>query len=161
MKLIKILCLLSFLLFSCKNNQEVKSSPKNEAYLDVKIDDTLTLNQIKKIKIRFAHPNFDDVKTNEEDLKIVSGCVIFSTEDKLTLSKKEFDIKCDSIYHPSVGVNDTVSFKFNYKPTKLGKNYLLLKLKEKNYLNPHKDSIRMVDYDFFVEKEFFVTEDVL
>ena len=146
---------------SKKNNTDIKenkSLSKNEAYLNIKIDDTLVLNEIKEIQIKFAHSIDKITDVNPEDLKIVSGCVVFSTKEGLADIVNEFDIKCDSIFSPSIGINDTVLFKFNYKPSKPGRSFILLKLSEKNYLNPHKDSIRMVDFEYVFKKDFFVLE---
>lgn len=156
MKLKLILVLLS--LISCR--QDLKKSNLNKdsnkilAFFDASLKDTLELSKSAKVELKFNHVLKSNKKNNEYTL--VDCCIVFTTKNKLEKYKSRFKSFCDTIYMPKVKVNDTAKFSLNYKPTVRGENIFLIKITEKTFLEPHKDSIRQIVNDYFFEKEFFV-----
>ncbi|OEJ99366.1 hypothetical protein A8C32_09400 [Flavivirga aquatica] len=157
-------CLLFIALASCnlvekkdsKSYIDNKETSSDNAFVEITLSDTLKLNKKQKIEIAFFHPFNDSINFTDEDFKVIDACLIFSPKKKLLEMRRDFDKKCDSVLPPSSKINDTILFSFYYTPTILGNNSILIKMKEKNYLKPHKDSTRVIAFNYFLEKDFFV-----
>ncbi len=157
-KMRTILILILTLFISCnKSSKKVNlDSDKISAFFKVSLDDTLEISKSSPIELKFNHFLNPNLSQNTNEYTLVDCCLVFTTKDRLKKYKNDFESFCDTIYMPKIKVNDTAKVSFNFKPTIKGENIFLVKITEKTFLEPHKDSIRQIVNDYFFEKDFFV-----
>tara|TARA_R110002096_G_scaffold435370_1_gene660503 strand:+ start:66 stop:545 length:480 start_codon:yes stop_codon:yes gene_type:complete len=148
--------LLITLFFGCKKPKE--TLPKNKqvkGYFEATFD-TIEFNKKQKLSFKFmSDMGFSKYEYNDNSFKLLDGCLILTSKDKLENSKENFDSMCDSIFSVSTKIKDTFNLDFKLKPTKKGENFYLIKFMEIIYLRTN-DSIREINNTFFFDGKYYV-----
>lgn len=162
----RLLILISALFVVTSCGKKIKNEEKEQQTQERSVQfyyecsfDTIKLNETNALSIKLISSKDHSIYDTENfGFKLLDGCIVFTTLDRVEELKPAFDAKCDSIFSETTKLMDTFFLNFDLIPDKVGKSKFLLNLKEIVYYKPSSDSISTITNTFYIEEEYYVEE---
>lgn len=148
MKKIIIIFLSIFYLGSCtdvkteirkKTNSNIlkkEDSIYKELYINIDVKDQISSNTEYEGVLKFYHPLQDSIKLTKGDLRFaITYLNIFNKDRDIKTIKK---IECDSLFHHTKKINDTLLIPFKIKSKSIENGFIGIILEEEIYLEGYK-----------------------